>query len=150
LVYGIIKGKNELGNYVQQRGDGNIILGYVTILVKYLKEDITIIVLANKAKSSSGIAGPLAYILFDKEVVPPYTHKEVAIDSSLLDKYTGGTLWTTMPGEPDLQLIPESNIKFFSANKNYDWQMEFKTNPGDKFVKAYVIINGLKKEVKKF
>ncbi len=164
LGYGIIKGKNELGNYVQQRGDGNIILGYVTILMKYLKEDITIIVLANKAKSSSGIAGPLAYILFDKEVVPPYTHKEVAIDSSLLDKYTGeyalptlvniykkdGTLWTTMPGEPDLQLIPESNIKFFSANKNYDWQMEFKTNPGDKIVKAYVIINGLKKEVKKF
>ena len=162
--YGVLTGKNELGNYVQQRDDGNnITLGYITTVINYPKEDFTIIVLANKAKSSSSIAGPLAYILFNREVVPPYTHKEVSIDTSLLDKYAGkyklsriasvykkdGTLWTTIPGEPDLKLLPESPTKFFSSNKFYDWQIEFKTGKDGKIVKTYFIFSGLKIEATK-
>ncbi len=162
--YGVLTGKNELGNYIQQRDDGNnITLGYITTVINYPLVDFTIIVLANKAKSSSNIAGPLAYILFNKQVVPPYTHKEVSIDTSLLDKYAGeykmsriakvykkdGTLWTTIPEEPDLKLLPESSTKFFSSNKFYDWQIEFKTDKAGNVVKAYFIFSGLKKEAKK-
>lgn len=162
--YGVLTGKNELGNYIQQRDDGNnITLGYITTVIIYPLDDFTIIVLANKPKSSSSIAGPLSYILFNREVVPPYTHKEVSIDTSLLDKYAGkyklsrvakvykkdGTLWTTIPGEPDLKLLPESSTKFFSSNKFYDWQIEFKTDKSGKVLKAYFIFSGLKKEAKK-
>ncbi len=164
LGYGVLTGNNELGNYIQQRDDGNnITLGYITTVINYPTEDFTIIVLANKAKSSSSIAGPLAYILFNREVVPPYAHKEASIDTSLLDKYAGeykmsriakvykkdGTLWTTIPGEPDLKMLPESSTKFFSSNKFYDWQIEFKTDKDGNVVKAYFIFSGLKKEAKK-
>ncbi len=164
LGYGVVTGKNEFGNYVQQRDDGNnITLGYITTVINYLNEDFTIIVLANKAKSSSNIAGVLAYILYGKEIVSPYLHKAVFIDSSFLDKYIGeyalprvtkvykkdGTLWTTIAGEPDLKLLPESNNKFFSADKEYDWQIEFKTDLNGNVVKTYFIFSGLKKEVKR-
>jgi hypothetical protein len=162
--YGVLTGENELGHYIQQRDDGNMItLGYITTVINYPLQDLTIIILANKAKSSSNIAGALAYILFDREVVLPYVHKEISIDPSLLDKYAGkyklsrvagvykkdGTLWTTIPGEPDLKLLPESPTKFFSANKEYDWQIEFKTDKNGNIMKTYFIFSGLKKEAKK-
>ena len=110
--YGVVTCKNEIGKYIQQRDGGNSeTLGYITTLIHYAKDDLTIIVLANKAKSSSSITGTLSYILFDREVVPPYIHKQVSIDTSLLDKYAGkyglpaiinvykkeGTLWGTNP-----------------------------------------------------
>ncbi len=161
---GVLTGRNEFGNYVHQRDDGNnITLGYITTLINYPKEDFTFIVLANKAKSSSNIAGVLAYILYGKEVVLPYIHKSVSIDSSLLAKYVGeyalpritkvykkeGTLWMTVQGESDLKLLPESSTKFFSSDKEYDWQIEFMTDNNGKIVKTYFIFSGLKKEAKK-
>jgi len=162
--YGVLTGENDLGKYIQQRDDGNMItLGYITTVINYPLQDLTIIILANKAKSSSNIAGALAYILFDRTVVLPYIHKEISIDPSLLDKYAGkyklsrvasvykkdGTLWTTIPGEPDLKLLPESPTKFFSANKEYDWQIEFKTDKNGNLIKTYFIFSGLIKEAKK-
>ncbi len=162
--YGVLTGKNEHDNYVQQRDDGNnITLGYITTLINYPKEDFTIILCANKAKNSSNIAGVLTYILFDKEVVPPYIHKEVSIDTSLLNKYAGeyslpdvtrvykkeGTLWMTIRGEPDLKLLPESPAKFFSSDKEYDWQITFEADNNGNVVKTYFIFSGLKKEAKK-
>lgn len=162
--YGTLFGQNEFGNYVQQRDDGNNeTLGFITTLIRYKQQDITITVLANKAKSFSNIAGALAYILFDREVVHPYIHKAVSIDTSLLGKYTGkyslpgvtkvykkeGTLWMTITGEPDLKLVPESPTKFFSSDKEYDWQVEFEMDNNGKVVKTYFIYSGLKKELKK-
>ena len=55
----------------------------------------------------------------------------------------------TNPGEPDLKLLPESNTKFFSTNKEYDWQIEFQTDDNSKVLKTYFIFSGLKKEAKK-
>ena len=164
MGYGTLAGKNEFGNYVQQRdGGNNETLGYITTLIHYAQDDLTIIVLSNKAKSSSAIAGTLAYILFNKEIVPPSIHKFVTIDTSLLNKYVGeyalpnivkvykkeGTLWVTIHGEPDLKLLPESNTKFFSSDKEYDWQVEFKVDNKGNVVKTYFIYSGLKKEAKK-
>ena len=60
-----------------------------------------------------------------------------------------GTLWVTIQGEPDLKLLPESSTKFFSSDKEYDWQLEFVTDTNGKIVKTYFIFSGLKKEVKK-
>jgi len=164
LGYGVLIGKNEFGDFVQQRETGNNeTLGYFNTLMRYATDDLTIINLAHKAKTSSAINGSLAYILFDREIVPPYMHKAVAIDTALLDNYIGtytmphsttvykkdGTLWMTVTNEPDLKLLPESNTKFFSFNKEYDWQIEFQTDAGGKVVKTYFIYSGLKKEAKR-
>jgi hypothetical protein len=58
-------------------------------------------------------------------------------------------LWITIHGEPDLKLLPESNTKFFSSDKEYDWQVEFITDNNGNVVKTYIIFSGLKKKVKK-
>ena len=95
--------------------------------------------------------------------MPPYQHKSVPIDTAVLNKYVGdyslpgitkiykrnGTLWVTIKGEPDLKLLPESNTKFFSSDKEYDWQVEFQVNNKGNIVKTYFIFIGLKKEVRK-
>lgn len=164
MGYGVLIGKNAIGDYIQQRETGNNeTLGYLNQLIQYAKDDITIITLANKAKSSSAINGTLASILFDREVVLPYVHKAIGIDTRLLDNYTGtyvldhslkvykkdGTLWVTITNEPDLKLLPESKNKFFSSDKEYDWQIDFQTNGDGKVVKTYFIFSGLKVEAKK-
>jgi CubicO group peptidase (beta-lactamase class C family) len=164
MGYGVLVGKNEFGDYVQQRETGNNeTLGYLNARIYYAKADLTIINLAHKGKSTSAISGPLAYILFDREIVPPYMHQAVSIDTALLVNYEGtysvpnittvykkeGTLWMTNPGEADLKLLPESNTKFFSSSKEYDWQIEFQTDENGKVLKTYFIFSGLKKEAKK-
>jgi hypothetical protein len=157
--YGIETGKN----YVRQfDGGNNETLGYLASTIHYTTDDITIIILANKAKSTSSVSGPLAYILFDREVILPYVHTAVSIDILLLDKYVGkygfrginvykkeGTLWRTNSGEPDMKLLPESATKFFSASKEYDFQIQFETDDKGDVVKTYFIFGGLKTELKK-
>ena len=164
MGYGVLAGKNEFGDYVLQRETGNNeTLGYLNAVIRYVKDDLTIISLAHKSKSTSNINGTLAYVLFDKEIVPPYTHRAVPIDTAFLDNYAGnyalpyittvykkeGTLWMTNKGEPDLKLLPESNTKFFSPNKEYDWQIEFQTDGVGRVLKTFFIFGGLKKEATK-
>src|SRR5262249_36151631 len=131
----------------------------------YTREDMTIIVVSNKTKEgiSQRIAGALSYILHDKEVIPLYVHKEISIDSSLLDRYVGkysipmiievvkreGKLYRRRAGAPDVELKAESSTKFFYASDYTDVQLEFTTDKDGKVIKAYYIAEGLKKEIKK-
>lgn len=164
--YGVWMGKNELGKYLQYYdGGNNSTIGYSASLIRYTKQDITIVVLTNKTKSSSLITGPLAYIMFDREVLPLSMHKEVSIDTLILDRYVGkyaspniievikkdGKLYRHWPwtGEPDLEFRPESGTKFFSVSREYDHQIEFKTDNTGKVIRAYYIVGGIKKEIKK-
>lgn len=105
----------------------------------------------------------MSYILYNREIVPLYVHKEVAIDTSLLDRYVGkyslpleievvkrdGKLYRLRAGEPDTELKSESSTKFFYASDIADEQLEFITTKAGKVVKAFYIRNGLKKEIKK-
>lgn len=163
--YGTMVGKNELGNYVMSRELGNFSFGISTSLMRYINDDITIIVTSNKTKEglSQRIGGALSYILYNKEVVPLYIHKEVPIDTTLLYRYVGkysipavieivkkdGKLYRRKPGIPDLELKPETPTKFFYVSDNADEQLEFVTDKAGNVVKAYYIGNGLKKEIKK-
>jgi CubicO group peptidase (beta-lactamase class C family) len=163
--YGTMVGKNELGSYVMSQELGNFSLGFSTSMMRYTGEDITIIVLSNKAKEglSQRIGGALSYILYNREVVPLYIHKEVLIDTFLLDRYVGkyslprvielvkkdGKLYRRLAGTADTELKPESPTKFFYVSDIADAQLEFETNNDGKVVKAYYIENGLKKEIKK-
>ena len=164
--YSVNTGKNELSNYVMQSEPGASRLGYSAGTIHYLNEDVVIIVLCNKTKEFTGTAltGPIAYIMFNREVVPPYVHKEITIDTSLLDKYVGkyalpneielikkeGKLYRRMSGEPDVELKPESETKFFYNPAAADIQYEFKTDTTGQVIKVFIINNGLKKEIKKY
>ena len=48
-----------------------------------------------------------------------------------------------------MKLLPESSTKFFSASKEYDFQIQFETDDNGKVLKTYFISSGLKKEAKK-
>ncbi len=164
--YSVNTGKNELSNYIMQSEPGASRLGYSASTIRYINEDVVIIVLCNKTKefTSTALTGTIAYIMFDREVVPPYVHKEITIDTSLLDKYVGkyslpneielikkeGKLYRRMSGEPDVELKPESQTKFFYNSTAADIQYEFKTDNTGKVLKAFFINNGLKKEIKKY
>lgn len=164
--YGVMLGKNEIGNYITHSGGWP---GYHTLLTRYVDDDITIIVLSNNESNSSMLAGALAYIVTNRDVVAPYKHVMVPIDTSLLSRYAGEYL---LPGfltpvklelkqkegklychfekaTVDLELKPESTTKFFYDNHGANWQIEFETDASKKVVKAFFIANCLKKEITK-
>jgi CubicO group peptidase (beta-lactamase class C family) len=166
--YGIFLGRNELGNYIEHDG---VWPGYHTYLIRY-NDDITIIVLSNNESNDTGVAGALYNIIRGKPVIYPYTHTETAIATTLLDNYTGryrilyanacepllenvfeiikknGKLYQHILGYRDEELKPESAAKFFYDN-NSDIQIEFKTAPSSRQLKAFIIRCGVKSELKK-
>lgn len=162
--YGEMLGKNEIGNYITHGGGWP---GYGTVLTRYIEDDITIIILSNNEFNSSRLAGPLAYIVTDRQAVLPYKHEAINIDTFLLDKYAGKYLIPNIPNPVNVELFkkegklfyryenktnetelkPESSTKFF--NDKADMQIEFEVDPKGELVKAFVIFSGIKKEIKK-
>jgi CubicO group peptidase (beta-lactamase class C family) len=107
--------------------------GAITSLNRFTDDKIFITVLSNNQSSSHIIAYGLAAIVFKKDVELPYRHYETNIDVSLFDKYAGkygenieilkddGKLYFN---SPEIQLIPESDTKFYRAD-NSDRTIEF-------------------------
>lgn len=163
--YGEIIGKNEIGNYIMHGGGWP---GYHTMLFRYLSDDITIIVLSNNESNSTMLAGPLAYIVTDRDVVAAYKHTPTTIDTTLLERYLATYIIPNVPNPTKMELIkkngklychyakattdtelkPESATKFFNDN-GVDQQIEFELDASGKVQKAYFIFKGMKKEMKK-
>ena len=164
--YGVILGKNEIGNYIMHGGDWP---GYHTMLFRYTEDDITIIVLSNNESNSTMLSGALAYIVTNREVVAPYKHRAIPIDTTIIGRYVGKY---TVPGIPsptrmkltkkegklyyhfekatsDIELKPESTTKFFNDNPGADFQIEFVIDSSKKVAKAFIIVNSMKKEIDK-
>lgn len=99
--YGVMLGRNEIGDYVMHGGGWP---GTHTMLLRYLKDDITIIVLSNNESNSTMLAGALAYIVTNREVVLPYKHTVTSIDTTLLDKYVGKYLIPNVPNSTKMEL----------------------------------------------
>jgi hypothetical protein len=59
-----------------------------------------------------------------------------------------GKLYRHLNGVPDIQLIPESETKFFYGDGS-DRQIEFEVDKNGKVVKTWFINNGMKGEMKK-
>ncbi|MEZ4690298.1 MAG: hypothetical protein R3A12_09005 [Ignavibacteria bacterium] len=93
----------------------------------------------------------------------PYVHKAVNVDKEILKKYTGsyngvntkidiiykeGKLYRDYESRPDIELIPESETKFFYEDGR-DLQIEFQTGPDYNIEKIWLISGGLKTELKK-
>ena len=136
--------------------------GYLTLLVRRVDIDETIIVLSNNETMNGQIRAGLETILAGEDLLMPYEHKEIKIDPALIDRYTGkysafltlvlikkdGKLYRHRDGTADIELKPESAIKFFYGDGT-DRQIEFEVDNNGKLTKAWFINAGQKGELKK-
>jgi len=119
--------------------------------------------MSNNNENMSVLSNSIFSILFDKEVVLPYVHKEVPITQSALNKYLGvykfkenadtirlvtkeGKLFRSKTNRKDIELKAESDTKFFYVDS--DNQFEFTTDASGQ-LSIWFIQNGLKKEMVK-
>jgi CubicO group peptidase (beta-lactamase class C family) len=154
--YGVIVGRNQFGDFITHTGGWP---GYRTVITRNLSNDATIIILSNNESNSDGIAQGITTILFGGNVVLPYIHKEVTVDTSILKRYIGeykvstdqiidisakdGKLYRKRKGTPDIELKPESNTKLFYGDGS-DRQLEFEIDEFGIVTKAWFINGGLK------
>ena len=136
--------------------------GFSSHLAYYPDDDVYIVALSNNDGNSDQVGVSLASILYDLPVFTPYISKEVKIDPSLLDHYTGkymatspielikkdNKLYRHREDAPDVELKPESNTRFFYADGS-DRFIEFETGKPGNVTKAWFIGNGEKIEMKK-
>lgn len=173
--YGVLLGKNDFGDFILHTGGWP---GYRTSLFRYLKDDITIIVLSNnELVHPLYVTGVINYILNDRKIVMPYKHIMVPVDKMIPGKFTGryriesipytstlkikpapaiivlsekdGMLMYNFENQPELTgLKPESETKFFNDSKP-DTQFEFELDKKGNVTRAYYIVHGMKNEIKK-
>jgi CubicO group peptidase (beta-lactamase class C family) len=125
--------------------------GAVTSFNRFTEDHIFITVLSNNQSPSHLIAYGLAGICFGKEVELPYTHQQVAIDTSIYRKYVGtyGNVTILEKNNKlyymdyDIELFPESNTKFFRSDSN-DRTVEFIENKKGEVVKLLISKAGVK------
>jgi CubicO group peptidase (beta-lactamase class C family) len=155
--YGLFQSKDKFGTNLFHSGGWP---GYVTYLNRILEDDWTIVVLSNNESNAPAIGNQLSYILHNEPVAFPYVHKEVTIDSTTLNNYTGkyeganlieiikegGKLYRK--GKTNVELKPESIRKFFYADGS-DRQIEFDLDGSGKVVSVWLINNGIRTEQKK-
>lgn len=118
---------------------GGNMAGFITYLARYPSDRVTIIVLSNNGRGSSGkITGVLSSIVFGSPYDMPYERKAVSVASSVLDKYVGeytfqypattivitnenGRLFSKRNTEPKYEMFPESESKFFFKNEDVQY-----------------------------
>ncbi len=136
--------------------------GYHTNITRHTDKKETIIVLSNNESNVALINAALESILAGENLVMPYEHKEIKIDTALLSKYTGkysagltlefirkgDKLFRHRNGTADIELKPESNTKFFYSDGT-DRQIEFETDATGKITKVWFLNTGQKGELKK-
>ncbi len=136
--------------------------GFVANLSRFPADDITTIVLSNNESNADFIAIGLADIVFGIPIEAPYVHKAVKIDPALLPRYVGkynggliievirkgDKLYRHRDGTPDVELIPESNTKFFYGDES-DRQLEFEVDKNGVVTKIWFSNNGQRGELKK-
>jgi CubicO group peptidase (beta-lactamase class C family) len=157
--YGVGISKNDFGNMISHSGGWP---GYTTFLARNTDKDQTYIILSNNNSNSPTLGSTLQNILAGKPVVTAYEHKEVPMDSTAMDVFTGiykapneirlerkgAKLFRVLPNGSSLELKPESANKFFYSDGS-DRQLEFETDVNKKVVKAWLIAFGVKTELKK-
>ena len=120
---------------------GGNMAGFITYIARYPSDRVTVIVLSNNGRGSSGkISGVLSSIVFGSPYEMPYERKAIAVDSAILDKYAGeykaekpsttiiitnenGKLFQKRGGEQKQEMFAESDTKFFL--KTEDIQLIF-------------------------
>jgi len=154
-----VQPKSDKGKIISHTGGWP---GYRTLLMRRTDMDETIIILSNGESNLPFFRAAVESILNDEDIVMPYEHKEVRIDTSLLVNYVGkyfggvtmqfikkeGKLYRHRTGIPDIELKPESATKFFYGDGT-DRQIEFETDSSGKVTKTWFLNMGQKGELKK-
>lgn len=154
-----IEPKSDKGKIISHTGGWP---GYRTLLMRRTGMDETIIILSNSESNLPFFRAAVESILNDEDIVMPYEHKEVKIDTAILVNYVGkffggvtmqfikkdGKLYRHRNGIPDIELKPESNTKFFYGDGT-DRQIEFETDSSGKVIKTWFLNMGQKGELKK-
>jgi CubicO group peptidase (beta-lactamase class C family) len=136
--------------------------GYRTLMTSLMDKKETIIILSNNEFSISFLQAALESILDGEELIMPYKHIEIKIDTALLSDYVGkyaagltlefikkdGRLFRHRTGTADIELKPESPTKFFYADGT-DRQIEFERDNSGRVSKVWFINTGQKGEMKK-
>lgn len=136
--------------------------GYATLLIRRVDIDETVIVLSNNETMTGQLRAGIESILAGDDLLMPYEHKEIKIDPTFIDRYTGkysafltlvlikkdGKLYRHRDGTTDIELKPESETKFFYGDGT-DRQIEFELDSNGKVTKAWFINTGQKGELKK-
>lgn len=157
--YGVMVEKTEEGDNITHSGGWP---GYVTNLFRNVNADRTIIILSNNSANAPALSQTMEHLFAGKPVIMPYEHKAITLDSSELVKFTGsyeattkirlelkgGKLFRITPAGQSLELKPESATKFFYTDGS-DRQIEFTLDAKNNISKAWLIVNGLKIELKK-
>jgi len=155
--FGVFMEKNDFGNIISHSGGWP---GYTTFLARNADKDQTYIILSNNSSNSPALSNTLQHIMAGKQVVIPYEHKEITMDSATLNQFTGkykttneitlerkGTkLFRVLPNGMSLELKPESATKFFYSDGS-DRQIEFEMGADKKITKSWLIANGIKTEL---
>ncbi|RED22414.1 CubicO group peptidase (beta-lactamase class C family) [Flavobacterium cutihirudinis] len=151
--YGVLVNPFYSQNHQLIAHDGGF-FGAMTSFNKYTNDNILITVLSNNQSKSYYIAYGLAGICFGKEVELPYKHIQTAIDTKVYNEYVGeyenikilkkdNKLYYL---DYDIELLPESQTKFFRADNN-NTTIEFIKNKKGKVIQLELKKAGIK-EVK--
>jgi CubicO group peptidase (beta-lactamase class C family) len=164
--YGEFLGQNSfgLGNYIAHSG---VWPGYLNIMSRYVKDDITIIILSNNESNYHWPLYQLGYVASYKAVEVPYMHVPVSLNNSLFESdfgkymipYVPATLFNLFEKEgkiymqfekdtSDVEFKPESLTKLFNTGKN-DQQIEFIQNSFGTKQQVFFVDHGLKTEIVK-
>jgi ubiquitin C-terminal hydrolase len=136
--------------------------GYATMINRHTDRNETIIILSNNESNVGLMNAALESILADEDLVMPYEHKEVNIDTAILRRYVGkytagltlefivknSKLYRHRNGTADIELKPESPTKFFYSDGT-DRQIEFEVDAAGKVLKTWFMNSGQKGEMKK-
>ncbi len=149
-------------NHVRIGHSGGI-PGFLSYLVYYPEDDISIVAFSNNGGNPEAMANGLFGILAGIPVAAPYKHQEVKIDTSTLELFTGkyaiapsdtieiirkdGKLYRKN-ARSEVELKPESSTRFF-YNDDSDRQIEFTLDKTGKVASAFFRNEGFKYPMKK-
>jgi CubicO group peptidase (beta-lactamase class C family) len=136
--------------------------GFKSTIYRFVDDNICIIVLQNNEELPDRIAEPLSAIVFGNDVIMPYKHEPYKINPEILKRFTGkwegninnekwtievlikdNKLYRRIEGAPDLELIPESETKFYYSD-GQDKVFDFTQSGTNIIMQSWFVINGLK------
>jgi len=155
----MVEPKSDNGKIISHLGSWP---GYATNITRMVDSSETIVILSNNETNPALLNAGIESILANQPLLMPYEHKEVKIDTAVLDRYVGkysafltlvlikkdGKLYRHRDGTPDIELKPESETKFFYSDGT-DRQLEFELDQSGKVTKAWFINSGQKGELQK-
>jgi CubicO group peptidase (beta-lactamase class C family) len=136
--------------------------GFKSTIYNFYDDKTCIIVLQNNEENPDGIAYPISELVFGRKVSLPYKHQPYKINPEIVKKYTGkwtgniyneksvveivikdNKFYRRIDGTSDIELIPESETKFYYADGS-DRQFEFVPNNQGQVTHGWYILNGVK------